>query len=85
MKSDEREQLKRRHFTIPELWEKYQREDRPLDAEMILATLEPLSGTSFFQRATQALKDILPVRPPHALDVYGAFHGLLMEWEEPLA
>src|SRR5712691_9940956 len=83
MKSDEREPLKPRYLTIPELFEKYRREDRPLNREMILSTLMPLAGSSFLRRATEGLAERLTeTNELHALDLYQVFLGDVAHCED---
>jgi hypothetical protein len=84
MFDEERPVFQPRYITIPEVWELYREQDKPLNADTILATLEPLAGTSFFQRLMQALSEAIPVKQPDALDLYVAFYYRVLDaWQDP--
>src|SRR5260370_16390900 len=81
MAEEERSSFKPHYLTISEVRQMYREKDTPLNADTILATLEPLAGTSFFKRMMQELAEIIPVRPPTALDLYGAlYHRVIDTW-----
>jgi hypothetical protein len=84
MFDEERPVFQPRSKTIPEVWELYREQDKPLNTDTILATLEPLAGTSFFKRLMQALSEAIPVKRPAALDLYGAFYYRVLDaWHDP--
>ncbi len=81
MVEEEQTSFKPHYLTISEIRQMYREKDTPLNADTILVTLEPLAGTSFFKRLMQELAEIIPVRPPIALDLYGAlYHRVLDSW-----
>jgi hypothetical protein len=84
MGEEERSSFHPCYLTIAEVRKMYQQKDTPLNADTILATLEPLAGTSFFKRLMQALAETIPVKQPDALDLYGAlYYRVLDTWKDP--
>lgn len=81
MAYEEREEFPPDYLTVEQIIALYRKEDRPLSRETILASLEPLAGTSFLAIAIAELRrDILERRPAHqegirANDLYSAFFG----------
>ena len=81
MVEEEHTSFQPHYLTISEIRQMYREKDKPLNADTILATLAPLAGTSFFKRMMQELAEIIPVRPPTALDLYGAlYHRVIDTW-----
>ncbi len=84
MLEEEQSSFKPHYLTIPEIWEMYRQQDKPLNADTILATLEPLTGTSFLQHATEILRSLTNYRDPqykplHTLDLFLIFYGAFDE------
>jgi hypothetical protein len=80
MLEEEQSSFKPRYVTIAEVREMYQQKDTPLNADTILATLEPLAGTSFLKHATEILGTLITYRkaqykPIQALDLFLIFYG----------
>lgn len=75
MSGEQREGFQPRYLTIPEIWEMYREQDKPLNADTILSLLEPLAGTSFLQHATDILDSLTERQPVHALDLALIFYG----------
>src|SRR5438552_2734262 len=53
MVEEEQTSFKPHYLTISEIRQMYRQQDTLLNADTILATLEPLTGTSFLQHATE--------------------------------
>ncbi|SRR6266571_1159513 len=84
MSDEERSVFKPHYLTIPEVWELYRERDKPLSADTIVALLEPLAGTSFFNRLKQAITDTIPFKQPGALDLYSAlYHRVIDAYNDP--